>query len=177
MSRARQELTGATLAPKTDETPRELQGKRPQEMIGEIPVEVLNFVPGQALVLDATLFSKCLASARSVFAPGRGGCTNEMLKVCLDDAKVSQLLFLAAQDMARAQIPESAKTFVFATMTALQKKDGGVRGIATGTSFRRLVAKTLAASSGRWSSPRVHHFNSLCPLGQAQIAWDMRSGR
>ena len=29
-------------------------------------------------------------------------------------------------------------------MTALQKKDGGVRGIATGTSFRRLVAKTLA---------------------------------
>ena len=31
-----------------------------------------------------------------------------------------------------------------ATMTALQKKDGGVRGIATGTTFRRLVAKTLA---------------------------------
>ena len=29
-------------------------------------------------------------------------------------------------------------------MTALQKPDGGVRGIATGTSFRRLVAKTLA---------------------------------
>ena len=35
-----------------------------------------------------------------------------MLRVCLDDAEVSQLLFLAAQDMARAQIPESAKTFM-----------------------------------------------------------------
>ena len=34
--------------------------------------------------------------------------------------------------------------FMTATMTALQKKDGGVRGIATGTSFRRLVAKSLA---------------------------------
>ena len=34
--------------------------------------------------------------------------------------------------------------FTLATMTALQKKDGGVRGIATGTTFRRLVAKTLA---------------------------------
>ena len=33
VSRARQELTGATLAPKTDETLRELQGRRPQEMI------------------------------------------------------------------------------------------------------------------------------------------------
>ena len=31
-----------------------------------------------------------------------------------------------------------------ATMTALQKKDGGVRGIAIGTSFRHLVAKSLA---------------------------------
>ena len=32
-----------------------------------------------------------------------------------------------------------------ATMTALQKPEsGGVRGIATGTSFRRLVAKCLA---------------------------------
>ena len=29
-------------------------------------------------------------------------------------------------------------------MTALAKKDGGERGIATGTSFRRLVAKSLA---------------------------------
>ena len=34
--------------------------------------------------------------------------------------------------------------FTMASMTALQKKDGGVRGIATGTTFRRLVAKTLA---------------------------------
>ena len=60
-------------------------------------------------------------------APGPGGRTNEMLKVCLDDAEVSQLLFLAAQDMAKAHIPESAKTFMLATMTALQKKDGGGR--------------------------------------------------
>eukprot|EP00973_Karenia_brevis_P040317 5570003-Karenia_brevis.AAC.1 len=29
-------------------------------------------------------------------------------------------------------------------MTGLQKPDGGVRGIATGTSLRRLVARTLA---------------------------------
>eukprot|EP00973_Karenia_brevis_P036587 5043834-Karenia_brevis.AAC.1 len=33
---------------------------------------------------------------------------------------------------------------MLANMTALQKKDGGVRGIATGSAFRRLVARTLA---------------------------------
>ena len=38
---------------------------------------------------------------------------------------------------------------MLATMTALQKKDGGVRGIATGSSFRRLVAKTLARQFGK----------------------------
>ena len=112
-------------------------------MIREIPVEVLNFVQGQALVLDATLFSKCLASAPSGSAPGPGGFTNKMLKICLDDAEVSQLLFLAAQDMARAQIPESAPPQTF------MLEDGGARSIATGTSFRRLVAKTLARQFGK----------------------------
>ena len=149
MSGARQELTGATLAPKNDDTLRDLQGRRPQERIREIPAEVLNFVPGQVLVLDATVFSKCLASAPVGSAPGPGGCTNEMLKVCLDDAEVMQHLFLAAQDMARAQIPHSARTFMFATMTALRKEDGGVRGIASGTSLRRLVAKTLGRQFGK----------------------------
>ena len=36
-----------------------------------------------------------------------------------------------------------------ATMMALQKPDGGVRGIATGTSSRRLVAETLARQFGK----------------------------
>ena len=95
--------------------------------------------------LDVATFTKCLASAPSGSAPGPGGCTYEMLKLCLDDAETSHLLYRAAEDLARAQAPESiTRAFMCATMTALQKQDGGVRGIATGTSFRRLVAKTLA---------------------------------
>ena len=43
---------------------------------------------------------------------------------------------------------QPTRPFLLATMTALRKKDGGVRGIATGTSFRRLVAKTLARQFG-----------------------------
>ena len=51
----------------------------------------------------------------------------------------------AAQDFARAAVPDTIfRSFMLASMTALNKRDGGVRGIATGTVFRRLVAKTLA---------------------------------
>ena len=80
VSRARQELTGATLAPKTGDTLRELQERRPRERVREIPAEILNYVAEQPLVLDGTLFSKCLASAPTGSAPGPGGCTNEMLR-------------------------------------------------------------------------------------------------
>ena len=52
---------------------------------------------------------------------------------------------LRAQDLASGKAPpEACDLFMLATMTALSKKDGGVRGIATGTSFCRLVAKSLA---------------------------------
>ena len=96
------------------------------------------------------MFAKCSREAPSGSAPGPGGCTNEMLRVCLDDGEVLQLLHLAAQDFAQGRAPaEASHVFTPASMTALQKEDGGVRGIATGTFFRRLVAKTLARQFGR----------------------------
>ena len=71
-----------------------------------------------------------------------------MLKVCLGDAEATHLLFQTAQDLARAEAPETVtRAFMTATMTALRKPDGGVSGIASGTYFRRLVAKTLAVKS------------------------------
>ena len=53
-------------------------------------------------------------------------------------------------------------------MTALGKRDGGVRGIATRTVFCRLVAKTLAKQSMK----DVEHALST----QEWIAWSTRSG-
>ena len=145
VSRARHELTGAALAPRTNETLGELRGRRPQERESPIPEGVQDFFPEHHLILDASRFAKCLQTAPSGSSPGPGGCTNEILKVCLEDSETLALLTSAAEDFARATVPrEVSECFMLATMTALQKKDGGVRGIATGTSFRRLVAKTLA---------------------------------
>ena len=106
--------------------------------------------PSRSHGICAGQTTKCLQSAPSGCAPGPGGCSNEMLRVCLDDCEVFQFLFRAAEDCASASMPESvSKAFMSATMTARQKPDGGVRGIATGTSFRRLVAKTLARQFGK----------------------------
>ena len=84
-------------------------------------------------------------SALSGSAPGLGGCSYQMLKICLDDAEILQLLREAAEDFARAAVPQCIfHVFCEATLTALMKRDVGIRGIATSTSFRRLVSKSLA---------------------------------
>ena len=135
VSRARQELTGAALAPKNEATLQELRARRPQEQVQPIPQKVLDFMPIAEVNLNAKLFTTCLREAPSGSSPGPGVCTNEMLKVCLDNT----------EHCARSPVPDCIfKEFTMATMTALQKPDGGIRGIATSTSFRRLVAKTLA---------------------------------
>ena len=76
VSRTRQ----ASLAPRTFETLAELQRRRPQEWVREIPPEVVASNP-TPVVLDPVAFSQCLSSALSWSSPG--GCTYEMLKVCL----------------------------------------------------------------------------------------------
>ena len=178
VSRARQELTGAALAPKTLETLAQLQERRPQERVREIPREVMEIVPDRPLQLDFKLFTKCLQNAPSGCAPGPGGCTNEMLRTCLDDPEVFQLLFRAAEDCESASRPETVRrAFMSASMTALHKPDRGVRGIATGTSFRRLVARTLARQFGKAVEATCARSNLHCQREPAQIVSDTQSGQ
>ena len=60
------------------------------------------------------------------------------------------------------------RSFMFASVTALNKRDGGVRGIATGTVLRRLVAKTLA----RQLSAEVEHACSPFHLFSTRVGVD-----
>ena len=95
--------------------------------------------------LDRDAFLRSLKTAPRGSSPGPGGCTYEHLKVLMDDQDTLELLFEAATSLAQAKVPASvAVALTTARLTALSKRDGGVRGIATGCSFRRLVARTLA---------------------------------
>ena len=145
VSRARHCLTGSPLAPGTEDTWQELQSKRPQRISRELPQWVREFNPDTPLALDRDAFLRSLKTAPRGSSPGPGGCTYEHLKVLMDDQETLELLFEAATSLAQAKVPASvAVVLTAAHLTALSKRDGGVRGIATGCSFRRLVARTLA---------------------------------
>ena len=83
----------------------ELRRKQPQEVLSPIPQDVFGYVPENELKLDAKLFATCLRSAPCGSSPGPGGCSHEMLKVCLTDSDTLQLLTAAAEDFARAKTP------------------------------------------------------------------------
>ena len=144
VTRARQCLTGASVAPGTDETFRALQS-RPQEVQRAIPRAVVEWEPESPVQIDMKIFLQSLRTAPKGFSPRPGGFTCEHLRVLLDVVATFDLLLEAASSLAQANLPvEIATALTGAHLTALTKPDGGVRGIATGCSLRRLVARTLA---------------------------------
>ena len=98
--------TGASLAPKNEDTLTELRSKRPQEVQSSFPQHALDSVPECVLKLDAKVFAYCFRSVPCGSSPGPGGCTYEMVKVCLNDSDTLQLLTVAAEDFARAGIKQ-----------------------------------------------------------------------
>ena len=145
VSRARQCLTGAALAPGTDATFQEMQRRRPQALARPLSEEVLDFEPDSPVELDRSMFLASLKSAPRGSSSGPGGWTYEHLKGMLDNTDTFELLLSACNSLSQAKVPrEIADALMGARLTALTKPDGGVRGIATGCSLRRLVARTLA---------------------------------
>eukprot|EP00439_Symbiodinium_sp_Y106_P076577 s2223_g15.t1 len=90
-------------------------------------------------------WSRKLREARRDAAPGLSGARPQHFKLLLADAHGLELLAYAASVLAKARAPPTVSAaLALASMTALRKPDGGVRGIATGDAFRRLVSRALA---------------------------------
>ena len=86
-----------------------------------------------------------LRTARRGTAAGLSGATCEHYKLLLDDAEALELFTHAANLLVAAHVPTSvAAALGLSRLTALRKPGGGVRGIATGDTFRRLVSRSLA---------------------------------
>ena len=67
------------------------------------------------------------------------------LRPVLDNVRDSHLFFTVAEQPSRAYTPQViVNTIRMGRMTALQKDDGGVRGIVAGDIIRRVVARTVA---------------------------------
>ena len=70
-------------------------------------------------------------------------------------------------------LEEVASVLMGASVTALTKPDGVVRGIATGCSLRRSVARISQSSSWRCSKQSARRFNTLCGSERGQIVGHM----
>ena len=147
LSRARHVLTAAELAPGTEATWDALTdpAKRPPEARAALPQHLLQCQPELPVRLSSRAVATALREARRGGAAGLSGMRAEHLKLLLQDLEALELLTEAATCLAQANVPSDiAAGLAMARLTALRKPDGGVRGIATGDVFRRLVSRTLA---------------------------------
>ncbi|CAE7416640.1 unnamed protein product, partial [Symbiodinium pilosum] len=121
VSRARQVLTAAELAPGNEATWAALTDR--------------NTSPSRAA--NRGFAGAALAPAGPASppqrAPGLSGMRAEHLKLLLQDVNAIELLAEAATQLAQARVPaDIPPALAMARLTALRKPDGGVRGIATG---------------------------------------------
>ena len=147
VSSARQALMAEEVAPGTAETLGQLRdpARRLQQPREPLPQLVQEFVPAALPEMPIAKFLKNLRSSKRGGASGPSGTTAEHLQVLLDDEASSELLHRAASQLAAANVPEEITAAIrLGRLTALRKRDGGVRGIVVGDILRRLVARTLA---------------------------------
>ena len=146
LSAGRQALEGASLAPGTDATYQALKNplKRPPVPREPLPDDL--FVRrGGRVHLDRDMFAKNLRVARRGAAGGPSGMTTDHLRPLLESVEDTTRLWRFSQDLARAEVPEEIVDAIrLGRLTALQKPNGGVRGIVSGDVVRRLVARTIA---------------------------------
>ena len=169
MSRARHELTGAPLAPKNaTHVGRVAEEEDTMEQACTIPQAVLDFMPESTLQLDKQLIVKCLQTAPSGCAPGPGGCTNEMLRVCLDDDETLQLFMSAAEDFARGNGSRRGEEVIHVGHDDRSAEKGRW---GSGASPQEVLSgdwwlRHLPNSSGKQWRPRVPLSNSHFPLAR-----------
>ena len=129
-SKARQALLAAKLAPGTPETMEKLQDetRRPQEQLRSFTEEVRSAQPAEPVKLDKALFCSNVRVAPRSSSAALSGWRNEHWRVLLDEEYTTDLLYLVAAHVAKAEVPQGlGRALTTGSMVALQKDDKGVR--------------------------------------------------
>ena len=147
LSAGRKALEAAVAATGTQQTLDLLRdsSRRPPNPRAAMPNHIAELQPEVPLHLNFTKFKECGHFARRGAAAGPSGITAEHFKPMLETEVDSRHLYEVAVGFARGEAPqEVVNALKMGRMTALQKDDGGVRGIVVGDVFRMLVARTIA---------------------------------
>ena len=147
VSAGRQALEGASLAAGDQKTLNALRDptRRPAVSRDSVPDDIAGLQPEEPFVLDQDMFLHNVRTARKGAAPGPSGMTADHMRPLVEHSGAARALSHGASLMAQARIPEEIMSAIrCGRMIALQKPDGGVRGIVVGDVFRRAVARTIA---------------------------------
>ena len=107
-----------------------------------LPRDLSNPVALTPFNLDQWMLLRNMRSAKRGAA---GGMTVEHLQVLFDMPQDARAVFQACEKLCRAQVPVPIRdAFELGRLIALQKPNGGVRGIVAGDTARRLVARTMS---------------------------------
>ena len=140
-------LEGASLAPGSEATLNALRDpeKRPQFPRHPLPRELVYPEPEVEVDLDEFWFARNLRSAKREAAGGPSGMTVEHLQPLLFHPRDLRSFIRASEQLSRERVPHSIREAVrLGRLKALQKPNGGVRGIVAGDIVRRIVARTMS---------------------------------
>ena len=169
LSRAARALVPMPLAPGDQATVAALRELHPGAP-GPLPPFVDEFQPAVPFVLDRECFVRSLRTSPSHSSAGVFGAVFEHYRDVLDPADPASgfdLLFRVASCVARGDIPAHvARMLGTSRLVALQKPLGGVRPLAIGEGFYRLVSRAICLQiRGALSSHFQWQFGFAFPGG------------
>ena len=170
LSAGRHVLEAVVVAPGIQRTLDMLQdtSRRPRQPRAAVPGHIAQLQPDNLLDLDQFKFRECIHSARRGAAAGPSGMTAEHLKLMLESGVDIQHLDVASGFARGEVLPEVVGAFGMGHMTALQKDDGGVRGIVVGRRLSEGGRAPLPSNSA--SSARQPRLRSSSPFRPGLVA-------
>ena len=145
--RARLHLTSSGLAPGTPATLAQLRdpARRPAALSEALPPEATSYRPARSVNLEWASLANALRSAGRGSAADLAGARYEHYRVLMEEKETWAEFADLIQDFVRAKVPDEVMQGLrMGRMTALNKKDGNVRGIVAGSIIRRLGCRAIA---------------------------------
>ena len=156
LSPARQVLEASPVATGNEATRAKLmnENRRPGAARRGLDEDILQMQPHVPFH-----FEHNLGTSRRGAAGGPSGMTAEHLRVVLNSPSCTCLLGEAVSQLAQGNIPEEVvRAIRLGRLTAIQKPNGGVRGIVVGDVFRRVVARTIAKQDAKLGEAATHPY-------------------
>lgn len=160
LRKARQALNPVATAPADITTAECLHALHPPST-STCPPHIVNYVPDSPFVLDRDVFDEVVKSLPRGRAPGRSGWRFEDVSyLCKPGSVCADAVFEHCRAVAAGLVSSdgAGRLWGTASLIALQKPNNGIRPIAMGEVFRKLVSRVMLRQIGSAACEAVGEF-------------------